>query len=199
MAITQANRALRVQTPLGPDKLLITAFKGTESISRLFEWRLELLAENATKIEFDKLIGQKVTVELEMPGGKTRYFHGICNRFSEGKRDSTFTHYKMEVVPQFWLLTRRTQCRIFQQITIPDILKQVLKGLDVKFELKGKYPERDYCVQYRESDFAFASRLMEEEGIYYYFQHDKKGHTLVVADTPDGHADVPEFAKAIFD
>ena len=199
MALTQANRAMRVQTPIGPDKLLITKFTGNETISRLFSWQLDLLAENSTKVEFDKLIGQKIAVELELPGGKTRYFHGICNRLSEGKRDSTFTHYKMEVVPQFWLLTRRTQCRIFQQIAIPDILKQVLKGLEVKFELKGKYANRDYCVQYRESDFNFASRLMEEEGIYYYFQHDKKGNTLVLADTPEGHADAPEFNKAIFD
>ncbi len=199
MAITQANRALRVQTPLGTDKLIITRFNGSEEISQLFEWHLDLLAENATKVEFDKLIGQKITVELEMPSGKTRYFHGICNRLAEGKRDSTFTHYKMEVVPQFWLLCRRTQCRIFQQINVPDILKQVLKGLDVKFELSGKYPERDYCVQYRETDFDFANRLMEDEGIYYYFQHDKKGHTMIVADTPQSHVDVPEFNKAIFD
>ena len=163
MAYTQTNRPLRVTTPLGPDKLLIVELTGSESLSKLFRYELTLLAENATKVEFDKLIGQKITIELDMPGGKTRYFHGICSRFAEGRRDQTFTHYKMEIVPQFWLLTRRTQCRIFQQITVPDILKQVLKGFDVKYDLHGKYPERDYCSQYRESDFNFACRLMEEE------------------------------------
>src|SRR6266404_2118953 len=199
MAITLASRQLRLTTPLGPDKLLPVEFSGTEALSQLFAVRLTRLAENATKVEFDKLIGQKIVVEIDMPGYKTRYFHGICNRFAEGRRDATFTNYKMEIVPQFWLLTRREQCRIFQQITIPDILKQVLKGFDVNYELQGKYAERDYCVQYRESDFNFASRLMEEEGIYYYFQHDKKGHTLVIADTPQGHADVPDFPKAIYE
>jgi len=199
MAITLANRPFRLTTPLGPDKLLPVEFSGTEEVSKLFEFRLSMLAENATKIEFDKIIGQKIAVEIDMPGHKTRYFHGICNSFAEGRRDASFTRYKMEIVPQFWLLTRRTQCRIFQQINVPDILKQVLKGFDVKYELHGKYLERDYCVQYRESDFSFASRLMEEEGIYYYFQHDKNGHTQVIADTPQGHADVPDFPKAIFD
>src|SRR5262249_29851523 len=89
--------------------------------------------------------------------------------------------------------------RIFQQVTVPDILKRVLTGLAVKFDLKGKYFERDFCVQYRESDFHFASRLMEEEGIYYYFAHTNKGHTLVIADSPAGHADMPVAAKAVFD
>lgn len=199
MPFTQANRALRVTTPLGPDKLLISQFTGTERISELFKFDLGLLAENATKVEFDKLMGQKVLVELDMPGKKKRFFHGIVSRFSEGRRDDTFTQYKMEVVPQFWLLTRRVQSRIFQHITVPNILKEVLKGLDVKWDIKGSFFERDYCVQYRESDFAFASRMMQEEGIYYYFEHTAKGHTLVVANTPQGHADLPEFPKVLFE
>lgn len=199
MAFTQANRALRVTTPLGPDKLLITQFTGTERISELFKYELHLLAENSVKIEFDKLIGQKILVELDMPGKKKRFFSGICSRFSAGRRDDTFTHYRMEVVPQFWLLTRRVQSRIFQHITVPNILKEVLKGLDVKSDIKGNFFERDYCVQYRESDFAFASRMMEEEGAYYFFEHTAKGHTLVVANTPQGHVDLPEYPKAIYE
>src|SRR5207302_3573878 len=120
-------------------------------------------------------------------------------RLSEGKRDATFTHYRMEVVPALWLLTRRVQSRIFQQMSVPDILKKVLAGLDVTFELQGTFFPRDYCVQYRESDFAFASRLMEEEGIYYYFTHGNGSHQMVVADTPQGHADVPGAKTVIFE
>src|SRR5205823_6132971 len=98
-----------------------------------------------------------------------RYFNGISSRISQGPRDNTFTEYRIEIVPRFWLLTLRAQSRIFQQIAVPDILKKVLAGLDVSYELRGKYDPRDYCVQYRETDFNFASRLMEEEGIYYFF------------------------------
>jgi type VI secretion system secreted protein VgrG len=199
MAVTQENRRMRVTTPLGPDKLLLVDFNGSEAISRLFQFNLVLLAENTTTIVFDQVIGQPILVEIGLPGGKKRHFHGICSRLSEGKRDATFTRYTMEVVPKLWLLSRRVQSRIFQQITVPDILKKVLAGLDVKWDLKGKYHERDYCVQYRESDFAFAARMMEEEGIYYYFAHSDKGHTLVVADTPQGHEDVPVAAKAIYE
>lgn len=199
MPATQTERRMRVTTPLGADKLLLTDFTALEALSRLFQFNLTLMAENAAQIAFDKVIGQPVLVEIDLPGGKTRQFHGICSRLSEGKRDATFTQYRMEVVPKLWLLSRRVQSRIFQQITVPDILKKVLTGLDVKWDLKGKYHERDYCVQYRESDFAFASRLMEEEGIYYYFSHTNKGHTLIVADTPQGHEDVPIAAKAIFE
>src|SRR5262245_24470262 len=132
MAITQANRPLRVTTPLGPDKLLIVRLQGSESLSELFQFQLSLLAENETKIEFDKLIGQKISVELDLPNKKKRFFNGICSRLSQGRRDQMFTHYSMVIVPHFWLLTRRVQSRIFQQITVPDILKQVLKGIDVK-------------------------------------------------------------------
>src|SRR5262249_33848446 len=109
-----------------------------------------------------------------------------------------FTTYHMSIVPKFWLLALKAQSRIFQHVAVPDILKTVLKGLDVSFELQGKYEPRDYCTQYRESDFAFASRLMEEEGIYYYFKHEEKKHTLVIADSPRGHADVPGKADALF-
>src|SRR5207302_9200029 len=127
--------------------------------------------------------------DLGLPGGKKRQFSGICNRISEGGRDQTFTRYRMEIVPQFWLLTRRIQSRIFQHISVPDILKKVLDGLDVAFEIQGTFAARDYCVQYRESDLAFASRLMEEEGICYFFKHSAGGHKMVVANTPDSHPD----------
>ena len=187
----QADRLLKLVTPLGPDVLLLAGFDGQEAISRLFSYRLDLLAENGVEIPFEKLLGQKVSVGLELAGGTTRYFGGVCCRLGQGMRDATFTAYRMEVVPEFWFLTRVAQSRIFQQASVPAILDSVLKGLAVDFELRGRYELRDYCVQYRETDFHFASRLMEEEGIAYFFRHSATGHRLVVADTPGSFAEVP--------
>jgi type VI secretion system secreted protein VgrG len=189
----QAERPLTVTTPLGPDDLLLVGFTGVEGVSQLFTFHLDLLADNDTEIPFDKLLGQKVTVNLLLPGPekKRRQFSGICKSVSQGARDKTFTGYRMEVVPQFWLLTRRAQSRIFQHQTVPDILKKVLEGLDVTYEISGNFYPRDYCVQYRETDFNFASRLMEEEGIFYFFKHSESGHQMVVANTPQSHPDMP--------
>ena len=110
---------MEVTTPLGADKLLLLAFTGQESISRLFDFQLDLTAENEVDVAFDKLLGQKITTRLDLPDDEKRYFSGICNRISQGERDEIFTRYRMEVVPQFWLLTKRAQSRIFQQMTVP--------------------------------------------------------------------------------
>src|SRR5262249_20126451 len=146
-------------------------FTGTEAISQLFSFQLDLLAENRTEVPFHVLLGQPIAVRLDVPGGPTRYFHGLCSRFSQGGRDKHFTSYRLEMVPQFWVLTRKAQSRIFQHISVPEILKKVLDGLSVEYQIQGNFHPRDFCVQYRETDFAFASRLMEEEGIYYFFKH----------------------------
>ena len=182
-------RPLTATTPLGDD-LLLVGFGGHEAISQLFDFRLDFLAENDTEVRFDRLLGQSVTVHMALLDGRLRHFSGICKSVSEGDRDPTFTAYRMEVVPAFWLLTRRAQCRIFQQKAVPEILKEVLAGLDVAYALRGTYHPRDYCVQYRETDFNFACRLMEEEGISFYFRHSEAGHTMVVTDAPDGFGDV---------
>jgi type VI secretion system secreted protein VgrG len=195
----QADRPLAVTTPLGKDALLLLAFTCHEGISQLFRLQLDLLAENKTDVAFDKLLGQKVTAALSLPKGKTRYFSGICQSVRQGGRDTVFTAYRLEVVPQLWLLTRRARSRIFQHQSIPDILKKVLQGLDVSYELQGTFQPRDFCVQYRESDFHFASRLMEEEGIWYYFKHSANGHQMVVANTPQSHPDLPEASKIIYE
>ncbi|MGB9178284.1 MAG: type VI secretion system tip protein TssI/VgrG, partial [Pyrinomonadaceae bacterium] len=196
---SQANRPMAVTTPLGPDALLLTGFTGQEAISRLFNFQLDLLAENNQDVAFDRLLGQKISVRLSQPNGKQRYFSGICARVSQGLRDQIFTSYRVEVVPQFWLLTHRAQSRIFQHISVHDILKKVLAGLDVAYELQGTFEPRDFCVQYRETDFNFASRLMEEEGIFYFFRHTADGHQMVIANTPQAHKEVPEFSSINFD
>ncbi len=193
-------RPMTLTTPLGPDVLDLVSFTGQEGVSQLFHFQIEALAENGKEIAFDKLLGQKVTVQLVLPGGgKKRAFNGVCNRVGQGGSDERYTTYRLELVPQFWLLSRRSQSRIFQQMAVPDILKKVLDGLDVSFEIQGTFATRDYCVQYRETDFNFASRLMEEEGIYYFFKHSDGGHKMVVANTPQSHPDMPEQSKITYD
>lgn len=189
-AYVQAERPLAIHTPLGPDALLLTGLSGSEAISRLFRFDLNLIAENARTIPFERLLGQKIAVRLALHEGGYRHLHGICTRVAQGERDSTFTSYHMEIAPAFWFLTRKAQSRIFQHLTVPEILKQVLAGLDVRYELQGEFLPRDFCVQYRETDFAFASRLMEEEGIAYFFTHNASGHTMVLANTPQGHPEL---------
>lgn len=189
---TQANRPLAVATPLGEDVLLLLGITGHEGISQLFSFHLDLMALEPDKVKFEKLLGQPIAIRLTLPNDKARFFCGVCNRVSQGGRDETFTFYRMEVVPHFWFLTKIVRSRTFQHVSILEILQQVMQGMDVSFELKGTFHPRDYCVQYRETDFNFASRLMEEEGIYYYFKHSSTGHKLVVANTPDSHAEFPE-------
>src|SRR5262249_26338979 len=145
------------------------------------------------------LLGQSATVRLDVPGCPRRHLNGILRSLTQGGQvtdtqgRATFTRYRAELVPKLWLLSRRVQSRVFQRSTVPDILSGVFRewGLDVRRSLTaGNYPQRDYCVQYQESDLAFVSRLMEDEGIWYYFEHAEKGHTLVLGDVPDAHPDL---------
>jgi type VI secretion system secreted protein VgrG len=200
---TQTNRPLQVTTPLGDNVLLVTGFRGSEQLSALFSFELTLIAENSTTIDFSKLVGNGIALSVATlgEGGATewRYINGICARFSQGNRNEEFTSYYAEVVPQVWLLTRRFQSRIFQQKSVPDILKKVLQGFDCDFQLRGQYEPREYCVQYRETDFDFASRLMEEEGIFYFFKHTDSGHTMIIADGSVAHIEVPGLTEAKYD
>ena len=200
---SQTNRLLQVTTPLSKDALLVTAFNGSEQISSLFTFDLNLIAENSTQIDFSKIVGNQITLKIATLGADGdndwRYVDGICSNFSEGDRNERFTSFSAEVVPKVWLLTRRARSRIFQQKSVPDILKTVFQGFDCDFQLRGDYQYREYCVQYRETDFNFASRLMEEEGIYYYFKHSDGSHKMRIADTPQSHDIVPGRPSARYD
>lgn len=189
-AYVHADRQMSLTTPLGPDKLLLVGVRGQEAISQLFHFELDLVSEEPS-IAFDRLLGQKVTVEWRLGDGEKRYLNGIVSRFSQCERSMTFTRFRMEAVPSLWLLTRQLRSRIFQHIPVPDILKKVFDGLDVSYQLVGNFEPRDYCAQYRETDFQFASRLMEEEGIFYFFTHGADGHQMVVANSPQCHRELP--------
>ncbi|OWK45456.1 type VI secretion protein [Fimbriiglobus ruber] len=131
-----------------------------------------------------------MTVRLELPQGSARFFNGICVHLTQGESDPNFTDYQLDLAPKVWLLSKRSQSRIFQHVAVPDILKKVFAGFDVEYQISGTFEKRDYCVQYRETDFNFASRLMEEEGIYYFFKHADGKHTMVLANTPQSHPSV---------
>ncbi len=202
-AFTQETRLLELTTPLGKDKLLIRSIDGMEGISQLFSFRVECFAPNDEVVDFSKLVGQPVCVRAildnEDANVPKRFFHGVIQTFSRGHRGNHNTSYTFQVVPRLWFLSRTTQSRIFQQKNVPDILKSVLVGFSVNWELQGTYEPRDYCVQYRESDLDFASRLMEEEGIFYYFIHEEGNHIMVVADTPTTHKELPKSPTLCFD
>lgn len=188
---TQAGWPLALSTPLGPDLLLISSFEGTEAISRLFRYEISAVSETPGAVEFHKLLGQPLSIRLRQTDGSQRFFNGICSRISEGGHDERFTSYQLEMVPALWFLTKRVQSRIFQNKSVKDVIAEVLSGLDYTITLEREPKPRDYIVQYEESDFDFISRLMEEEGIFYFFKHEGMDHTLIVADAPSAHPDVP--------
>jgi type VI secretion system secreted protein VgrG len=189
MAYTDALRTIKMTTPLGANQLIATTFQGREAISELFFFHLDVMTEATNVIAFDSLLGQNITVTIEMAAGD-RYFNGIVIGMAQASREEVLTHYKLVMAPTVWPLTRNAQSRIFQQKAVPDILKAVFTGMDVDYQLTGTYNPREYCVQYRETDFDFACRLMEEEGIFYFFQHTSSKNTLVVGDSPQVFQDL---------
>ena len=198
MPYTQENRLIAVDTPLGADVLLLQGLTGNEGVSRLFRFDLDVLSEK-NSISFKDVVGQNVTIRITLGDNTPRYFNGFVSRFAQSGSDVRFTHYQMEVVPWLWFLTRIADCRIFQEKTIPDIIKAVFdsRGFqDYKFSLTSTYDPREYCVQYRETDFNFVSRLMEQYGIFYFFEHENGKHTLVLGDSESVHQPCPHQSKA---
>ncbi|MEN6426758.1 MAG: type VI secretion system tip protein VgrG [Phycisphaerales bacterium] len=189
MAKTQQHRQVAVETPLGEDVLLLVNMWGSEQLGRPFEFQLELASENS-QIKFSDIVGQNVTVRLERPDGSTRYFNGFVSRFTQVSSNRDGARYSATVVPWLWFLTRTADCRIFQAMTVPDIVKQVFRDAgfsDFEVVLTETYQTWEYCVQYRETAFNFVSRLMEQEGIYCFFRHENGRHILVLADSPSAH------------
>ena len=183
---------------------MIHSLRATEGLSQLFTFELDLLHDEeeggyeAFTITPDQVLNKPMSVAANQRDGANRYFHGICTRFSQGSRDERFSKYRAVVRPQVWLLTQSSHNRIFQNLSIPDVLTKVLEGFNPSLRLSGNYEPRNYCVQYRESDWDFASRLMEEEGIFYFFEHTSSGHTLVIADSDTAIAACPSKAELPF-
>ena len=188
---TQAHDYISISTPLGKDKLLLRGFRGEEGIAELFHFTLDMVSEE-DNLDAKEIVGKTATVSIIRSDGKKRYIDGTVTRFVQGGSGPKFTTYHAELRPSLWMLTLTRDSRIFQNQTVPQIIEKVFTDAgfsDYRNALKGAYkPAREYCVQYQESTFTFVSRLMEDEGIFYFFEHEDGKHTMVLADDISVHA-----------
>jgi len=198
--LSQANYPASLKTPLD-DVLVLKSFSGNEALGQPFEFHVEAISEKEN-IDFDKALGEACTIKLKTYEQKERFFCGILTETQwvgtgiGGQQG--YSHYRLVLRPWFSLLAHRANCRIFPRKNVTDIIEQVFKDAgfssekDFKFCTHGTYEEIEYCVQYRETDFAFVSRLMEQYGIYYFFEHQDGQHKMMLADSYGSHSKVKD-------
>lgn len=193
MTYDQTNRILAITTALGANKAVLTELEGEDAISRPFLFRIAFATEEPAA-SVKALLGTGVTLSFGRPGdsdgGPTglerRPFHGRVSRLTRGfvsRGDAT--EWRAEVVPDIWFMTRTTDCCIYQNKTVPEIIEDKLSKHGVsnyELRLTGSYQPVEYCVQYRETTLNFISRLMEQSGISYWHEHQEGAHTLVISD-----------------
>jgi type VI secretion system secreted protein VgrG len=182
----QDTRLVRVHAPLEGDPFVVHRLTGTESVSRPFSFTAELLSPDAL-LELKQLVGQPLRFSLQAGDGRDRHFHGYVSEFGRTGTDGGLARYHVEIAPWFAFLAHTSNCRIFQDRTVLEIVDEVFAPYaelaDYRAEVDaGSYPRLKYCVQYNESDFAFVSRLLEDAGIHYRYEHAEDGHTMVLAD-----------------
>ncbi len=195
LAPLQEHRRFAVVSPLDPDVLLLRRMTGTEGLGRLFRYELDLLSESHT-LDPAELIGEHMSVRVDVRGGAQRYFDGIISQFSYAGSYGQYARYHAVLRPWLWFLTRAADCRVFQGDSTIDILRQLFEKhscSDHDLSQVADPGPREYCVQYRESDFNFVSRLLEEDGISYYFTHEEKKHKLILSDGVNCHATVTDY------
>lgn len=191
------DRLLTLTTPLGVDVLRPIRLRATEAISAPFVCSVTMVSERPA-IDADSLLHQPVCLTVQRPPATTRHFHGVVRRFAAlGVSARGHWSYEAEVVPKLWFMSQTADCRIFQNKSVAEILSQLFGDsavTGVQFKIYGAKPVRDYVTQYNESDLEFATRLMEEAGLFYFFQHTAHAHTLVVTDRNQAFAalDQPE-------
>ena len=197
---SQAKRVAKLTTPLGSDVLNAVRFSGSEGLSELFEFTIEAIAPKSL-LSFDKAIGQNCSIEIRSKSGVDRPFCGVLTETKWlGIRDEHYV-YQLTLRPWLWLLSRVSDCRIFHNMSVDKIIRQVFtdRGFsDFEMRLTESYPDRLYCVQYRESDLDFVCRLMEEEGIYFFFEHGDSKHVLKLVDAKSGHSAIKSLPKVAF-
>ncbi|HEX4808049.1 MAG TPA: type VI secretion system tip protein TssI/VgrG, partial [Bryobacteraceae bacterium] len=202
--ITQANRLLAATTPAGTDVLLLQSFSGSEGVSRPYRFTVKLVADvmnnMPSRVQPPQIVGQPMSIRITLSDPSSadsgeRYISGMCERFSVEDSDDEFAHYTAVMVPWFSFLNYASNCRIFEHMAVPDIITKVVSDLGYSGKLQNNltktYTSWDYCVQYRETDFNFLSRLMEHEGIFYYFEHTASDHKMVLADAPSCYNAMP--------
>lgn len=191
--LTQDNRLISISSPLPKDELLLMSFDGMEYISDLFEYNLEVLSSNHS-IKANQLIGK--TVKVTIQNKQKRTFHGYVSQFVYGEiKADNLRVYKLKVVPWLWFLSKTNNHRMFQEMSTKDIVSQVFRDLefnDFNFSATGNPQPREYCIQHNESDLDFVSRLLEEDGIAYYFEQAGDSHILQIVDEKNAYQEVNE-------
>jgi type VI secretion system secreted protein VgrG len=185
-----------LHSPLG-EKLQLISMVGHEELGRAFRYDLDLITTDLD-IDFSSVLGKLMSVEVEVPDGSTREFTGYVTEFALTGGLGTSVHYRAVLRPSIELLSYRANCRIFQHVTVPDVVRQIFRDAgftDFDDRLTETYRTWEYLVQYRESDFAFVSRLLEQEGIYYFFLHSGGNHRLVLCDSSSAHEAVAGYEK----
>jgi type VI secretion system secreted protein VgrG len=201
-----SNAQVRFKLPKRAD-VFLHHLHGVEEIGKPFQYEVTLLSQDGALAKAD-FLGQPMSVELdvpEIPGLRKaghRYFHGYVTRFARQGRHRSYYVYGATLRPWIWLLSRAKNCRIFQNKSVLEIVKEVcekhgLKEIEERFI--EEYPKREYVVQYRESDLDFVTRLISEAGLFYFHRHESNRHVLVLADSTNSHHKVPGYEKVLFD
>ena len=189
---------MAITTALGADALVLNRFTARERISGLFEIEADLASEDGAA-DFSQVVGHNATIRLELGEKGTRYFNGYVSRLRQMGHHQRYARYRATLVPWFWFLTRTADCRVFQRKSTLEIAEEIFNGSRFGSEFwsprtSESYQKRRYCVQYRETDFNFVSRLLESEGIYYWFDHSNGRHRLVLADRLGASQPAPGYA-----
>ncbi len=192
--LSQENRLIHTDSPLGKDAIVTTQLQGSEFISDLFNFQANILSDNHN-IKQEDLVGKGITFTIYNNGkNNPRYIHGYINQLiSHDITEENLRSYSLSVTPGFWFAKLASNNRIFTHKSadaiIKEVLKEYVKHITLKLSLTETYTVRDYCVQFEESDYDFVCRLMSEEGISYYFTHENGNHSLVLCDTNKGFSD----------
>ncbi len=192
-SLTQDTRSIAISDfSLGKDTFLLTGFEGSEFISDLFEFHIDVISENL-EVKADSVVGKTGAITIQNEKG--RVFHGHIRSFTHGEvKNHGLRHYRMTMVPWLWFLSKTNNHRIFQEKTTKEIVSQIFQDLgftDFEFRASGG-KKREYCIQHNESDLNFISRLLEEEGIAYYFKHEKSAHKMIIVDQKNAYDEFPE-------
>jgi len=183
-------------------ELKVLAFEAEERISAAYEVVATLAPDRDVEVDPAALVGEKGCLQVQLRDGGTRFFDGIVARarlWEEGGGDHR-RRLRLSLVPRLWRLGRIVRSRIFQDRSVPEIVGKILDegGVEHRLELSASYAKRVYCVQYGESDLDFVGRLLEEEGIFYFFEHAQGSHTMVLGDAPRVHQPIPGGAAIAF-
>jgi type VI secretion system secreted protein VgrG len=186
--------------PLAPADVAVTGFRGTEALSEPFSFELEFRRHDDEAIEIADLVGAEALLTVRALDLPDRFVHGFLERVELVADRPRRPSCRGRLVPQLQRLECVRGSRIFQNLSVPQIAKQVLDAGEVeqRWSIRGSYPARDFCVQYRESDLAFAQRLLEEEGIFYFFEHRQDGHVMVLGAGSSAYVPLPGGPKLPF-